>query len=92
MSKWTPGPWHACMPIGNPPFVGNENRIIVQRVGPLWTVLPSDRIEAECNAMLIAAAPEMAELLAGLTDGSRDIANVAHEARAILASINREAK
>ena len=60
MSQYTPGPWKACFPVGNPPFVGDEGTVIIQKVGPL-----GNRPIAQANARLIAAAPD---LLAALTD------------------------
>ena len=59
MGQHTPGPWKAAMPVGNPPFVGNESRVVVQKVGPL----NGPQEESEANARLIAAAPELLAVL-----------------------------
>ena len=69
MSQHTPGPWKACFPVGNPPFVGDEGTVIIQKVGPL-----GNRPIAQANARLIAAAPTMLNALRAivkLLDGSR---------------------
>ena len=69
MSQHTPGEWKACFPVGNQPFVGNQSTVIAKDIGPR-----RDMDEAQANARIIAAAPE---LLVALTESLRWIAKVA---------------
>lgn len=65
MTQHTPGPWKACFPVGNPPFVGNEGTVIIQKVGPL-----GNTPIAQANARLIAAAPELLAALKDVCEGA----------------------
>ena len=55
----TPGPWHDS---GNPEYE------IYKGNNPIASVIPSFTAEDEANARLIAAAPEMFEVLSELLD------------------------
>ena len=53
---FTPGPWKACFPVGNEPFISNEGYVVINKVGHM-----NQLSLAQANARLIAAAPELLE-------------------------------
>ena len=93
MSGWTPGPWVAVS--------ANSRWIDVKHDGvsllTVWGTNVANQETALANAKLIAAAPEMAEVLERIAAGKFDCAPhqraMAMEelARAILAHINGDA-
>ena len=89
-TKHTPGPWKAAFPIGNCPFVSNENQVIVQKVFP--SVNKGDTDEARANASLIASAPDLLAALRATmqcltmdSEMERDFAPEIKQARAAIA-------
>lgn len=108
MNKWTPGPWAV-----DAELIRGANLAIVASTwsgirGDASDATPSDRARAmEANARLIAAAPEMAEVLEAITkrmewdytEGPCVDQSVGaalppelYAARAILARINEESQ
>lgn len=106
-AQWTPGPWHVetrDFPNRAPvlkaqAIVGSDGHTITEGAwGSTWT-------QSDANARLIAAAPEMADMIARLETGLADMRRrgvidesddsqwldaVITNARAVLARINGE--
>ena len=80
MNKWTPGPWSINHFVD---IRGPENQPIA---------LLSASVQTKANARLIAAAPEMAELLEIMAERAPGHISTRHgdKARALLARINGE--
>ena len=66
-TKFTKGEWHARIGFNNQWTIFNENALGVANVVK-WTVKSEE--EAEANAKLIAAAPDMFEHLQSIIDGN----------------------
>ena len=66
----TPGPWHDS---GNPEYE------IYKGNNPIASVIPSFTAEDEANARLIAASPEMYEVLQELADSMELAKNYGYE-------------
>ncbi len=90
--KWTPGPWQVFECPGEAIQINCKPMVTVAEIttpAVHFTDFVID--EARANARLIAAAPEMAELLQQLADRTTgfDVAKVVAEAERILAEIAR---
>jgi hypothetical protein len=94
-TPWTPGPWD---------FDAEDLTVYAQEPGPTFIVEPVDgwldydMVQAQANARLIAAAPEMAELLMRIEAAADPLLGVALSAlplpddvKPILARIRGEA-
>lgn len=88
MSKWTPGPWETLAEDGFtvigyvPTDPDGEPSMVV--ISDASASMPDEM--ARANARLIAAAPEMAELLALVVDGAEAMGwDVGPKIRALLA-------
>jgi hypothetical protein len=67
-AKHTPGPWHIS------PFKSWDKDIRICEAGVLVDHDDVDRAEAEANANLIAAAPDLLEACEDITDNPRAMA------------------
>ena len=105
MSKWTPGPWSADIRTVDSGWEGAYTHISIQSERALiadyplkFADYPESDEESAANARLIAAAPEMAELLAEFVRASErpeyrenaaaTLFCLAEEARALLARVS----
>jgi hypothetical protein len=62
--QWTPGPWEQRTLM----VMANKGRDCIVHCGGMLKPIPQRVYEMEANARLIAAAPEMAEVLGCLID------------------------
>jgi hypothetical protein len=97
MSKYTPGPWAA---VHNDSFWevvipwerGEQVDKYCRCVAHAWAACDDDQTNslnnAESNARLIAAAPEMYEALKYISEGGESWKDCARMARAILAKVD----
>lgn len=93
-TPWTPGPWHDAKDFG---LLPETTRCVVLSTvwGRIATMSYPDSGSDEANARLIAAAPEMAELLETITAVPGDMCSVAaatSKARALISRIRGESE
>jgi hypothetical protein len=75
--KHTPGPWH----VAN----GVQIRSATDQIAKVWMMRNG---EGQANARLIAAAPELAELVRYWFDSKADSAVIAQRGRELLAKLD----
>lgn len=91
---WTPGPWEVHSHGSNSSYIADITGRDGKRSRFIRTVAVvlryAGQSEGEANARLIAAAPEMAELLERIASNSVPMDEMIDDARALLAKIKGE--